>query len=317
MLRMSYSVFLTVVFFAAAVSAVTDSVDYGNNTMEWRRFDADEPVVSFTESRGALWYATSSGVGVYAAKTFARSMVASLGGFAAEGVNDIVSDTKSGIWFATGEGAAYTSDGKQFTNYSADNGLCNNNVKRILISADGTVWAGTEKGVSAFKAGAWKSYALADGLCGMNIRDIATDGKAVYFATNNGIAVYSSDKWSKYDKASGLSSNDVKTIACDVRKGEIWAAVGLSDVNTFDGKTWNVFMDVQEGILCIMTDTQSRIWVGSSSGFIKYNGFEWVYDPAKMPFAAAQCSRMNCDDSGNLWFAIEAGVIKLNNPYPY
>jgi ligand-binding sensor domain-containing protein len=317
MLRYLSHVLPVLFLFSAGVMAITDSIDYGNNSMEWRRYDTDEPVVAFAENKGVLWYATATSVGAYAAKTNAKDVLTSMGSFSAQGVTDIAPDGRGGLWFVSPEGTAFTSDGKKFTNYTADNGFCDAGALRILVGNDGTVWAGTEKGVYSFKGGAWKAYTTADGLCGNKIRDIAASQKNVYFATNNGIAVYSSGKFSRYDKTTGLSSNDIRAISWDDRKGEIWAAAGESDINTFDGKSWNVFMDIQDGILCIMSDSQSRIWVGSSSGFIKYNGVEWIYDSAKMPFAAAQCSRMQKDDNGNLWFAIESGVIKLNNPYPY
>jgi ligand-binding sensor domain-containing protein len=66
-----------------------------------------------------------------------------------------------------------------------------------------------------------------------------------------------------------------------------------------------------------MADTQSRVWVGSAEGIIKYNGFEWIFDSAKMPFPAAVCNAMYRDDGGNLWFGIDTGVMRLQNPYPY
>lgn len=297
---------------------IVDSMDYGTNTMEWRSFVTDEPAVAFAENKGYVWYATGTGVGAYSMKDNTKNVITSLGGFSAEGVNDIAADERGGVWFGTQEGAAYTSDGKKFTTYTTENGLCDNTVNCILACRDQTVWIGTEKGVAAYRGGSWKTYTTADGLCGMKIRDIASEGgQTVWFATNNGIAVFKAGNWSKLDKAGGLSSNNVRAIAWDDRRNELWAAVGESDINNYDGKQWNVFMDVQPGINCIMADTQSRIWVGSATGIIKYNGFEWVYDPAKMPFACTQCNSMYRDEGGNLWFAIESGIMRLNNPYPY
>jgi ligand-binding sensor domain-containing protein len=309
--------FLAMFLWASASSAIVDSMDYGSNTMEWRRFDADEPVTAFAENKEMVWYATATSVGVYSMKTNTKNVLANLGSFTSDGVKDMAVDSRSGLWFGMDQGVAYTGDGKQFSNYTTDNGLGDNAVNCILAAGDGTVWAGTEKGAAALLNGSWKNYTTADGLCGIKIRDIASDGHTVWFATNNGIAVFSSGKWTKQDKTNGLSSNDVRAITWDERKKEIWAAVGESDINNYDGKSWNVFMDVQDNIICIMSDTQSRIWVGSSTGIIKYNGFEWIYDTAKMPFAASQCASMCRDDGGNLWFATESGVMRLDNPYPY
>jgi ligand-binding sensor domain-containing protein len=96
-----------------------------------------------------------------------------------------------------------------------------------------------------------------------------------------------------------------------------WAAVGSADVNCYDGKSWKVFTGVQEGIVCIMVDTQSRVWLGTSSGLMKFNGEEWITDEAKLGVPAKLVTQMLRDRSGNLWFACEKGVVFLKNPYPF
>jgi ligand-binding sensor domain-containing protein len=294
-----------------------DSMDLGDNSMEWRSFVTDEPAGAFAESKGNLWYATPTSVGFYSVKTNAKSVVTSLGSLPAQGVTDMAVDRRGGIWFATPQGVAYTADGHTFSVFSKKDGLVDNAVNRLYVADDAAVWAGTAKGASAYANGAWKSYTTAEGLCGNQVRDIAGNKTSVFFATNAGLGMYTRGQWKKFDRSSGMVSNDVKAVAWDPRKEEVWAAVGESDVNTYNGKKWNDFMDVQEGITCIMVDTQSRVWVGSSTGLIKYNGFEWIYDPAKMPFPATECSRMYRDQGGNLWFAINTGIMRLKNPYPY
>jgi ligand-binding sensor domain-containing protein len=97
----------------------------------------------------------------------------------------------------------------------------------------------------------------------------------------------------------------------------VWAAVGEKDVNSYDGKSWNVFMEIQPGITSIMADSHSRIWFGSETGLIKFNDEEWVSDPGKLGVPAAQVYQMYCDEGGNQWFANENGVLRMDNPYPY
>ena len=130
-------------------------------------------------------------------------------------------------------------------------------------------------------------------------------------------AVLRGSQWKKYNESSGLSSNDAKAIAFDDRQGILWAAVGEMDVNSYNGKEWSTYMDIQVGISCIMSDTQSRIWFGSESGALKYNGFEWLTEPAKIGFPAAVVNDMYRDGKGDLYFAIESGVLHMANPYPY
>jgi ligand-binding sensor domain-containing protein len=115
----------------------------------------------------------------------------------------------------------------------------------------------------------------------------------------------------------GMSWNDTKALAYDGRKNMIWAAVGDQDVNTFDGKAWNTYMNIQMGIKSIMVDTQSRVWFGYDQGLIKFNGEEWISDAKKHGIPAVMVTQMHRDGKGNLWFASQNGVVFLTNPYPY
>jgi ligand-binding sensor domain-containing protein len=77
-------------------------------------------------------------------------------------------------------------------------------------------------------------------------------------------------------------------------------------------------MEVVEGaIKCIMTDTQSRIWLGTAGGLAKFNGEEWITDQQKIGIPANQTTQMRCDAQGNLWFGMDKGVMRVANPYPY
>jgi ligand-binding sensor domain-containing protein len=150
------------------------------------------------------------------------------------------------------------------------------------------------------------------------VRSIIEDiNGTMWFATNKGIATFNGSTWNKYDSKSGLSYSDVHVLGYDERRDNVWAAVGPSDVNCFDGKEWKVFVAIQPGIDCIMGDSQSRIWFGSNKGVIKYNGFEWVLDPQQIGFPATQAQAMFKDAKGDLWFGLENSVLHMKNPYPY
>jgi ligand-binding sensor domain-containing protein len=307
---------MVLVFCSRAFTDVIDSSTFGNNMMEWRTYASGQPVRAFTNDGAIIWYATANQTGYVNVKTGKKKLVPKLGGLPASGVTDMCTDSTGVVWIATPAGVARVT-GSKITSYTADNGLVDNAVN-CVHPAPNAVWVGTEKGVSVWKGGAWKSYTTQEGLCGNAVRDITHDNRGrVWLATNNGIAVFDGSSWSSHTTGTGLSSNDVHQIAFDTRKEDIWAAVGESDVNHFDGEEWNVFMEIQAGITDIMTDTQSRIWFGSPDGMFKYNGFEWVYDPQKIRIPVSVAYQMIRDRNGDLWFGYEGGVLHMNNPYPF
>ncbi len=302
--------------FAVTSQAVVDSMFYGDNSIEWKIFDTEGPASAFAVSNTQVWYSTGEAVGLYNRKTNKKRAYPRLGDAPASGIKTIALDNQGGVWFGSDNGITLLRN-KKFKHFTKDNGLSDNVVNKIKYLS-GAIWVATGNGISRYISGSWNVYTTSEGVCGNKVRDITADDKGnVYFATNKGIAMFTGSSWKKYDMNSGLSSNDVKAVAYDSRKGVLWAAVGEQDVNNLEDKEWNTFMDIRPEITCIMTDTQSRIWFGSTSGILKYNGFEWVTDPAKIGFPAAVISQMYRDSKGDLFFAIETGVLHMTNPYPF
>lgn len=294
-----------------------DSMVYDEPT-EWRVFSVGGAVRAFAVQSDLLWAATESVVSsIGSGKRAELQKFSKLGSMPGEGIVAIVADRQGRVWFGGPAGVAVKS-GNQFTNYSTGNGLCDNNVSFITAANDGSVWVGTGNGVSQFQGGSWKSYSTKDGLASDKIQTIMADGRGnVWFGTDKGISVYNGSKWTSHTMKNGMSWNDTKALAFDPKKGVVWAAVGEKDVNSYDGKQWNVFMDIQAGITSIMVDSEGRIWFGSANGLIKFNGDEWISDSKQLGVPAAQVSQVYCDGAGNLWFATENGVVRLANPYPH
>lgn len=79
-----------------------------------------------------------------------------------------------GVWFGTWGGGVSLFDGdKTWTSYSAEDGLAGNIVYSIAQEQDGTLWFGTNRGLSRLKDGAWSNFR--HGLPGSDIYAIAID----------------------------------------------------------------------------------------------------------------------------------------------
>ena len=293
-----------------------DSIVYEKPT-EWRIFSAGAPVSAFTLQNDLLWYATQECVYSSSMKKADVQKFPSLGTIPGSDVTCMATDNSGKVWIGGKNGVAVRS-GTQFTAYTSESGLPDNTVNDLIVAPDGKVWVGTEQGAAVFQNGSWKVYTTAEGLVSNKVQALGVDKKgAVWLGTNKGISVYDGAKWTVHDMKKGLSWNDVKAIGLDQRKGTIWAAVGEKDVNSYEGGKWNTYMEIQPGILSIMVDTQSRVWFGSETGLLKFNGDEWITDPKQLGIPAAQVFKMHRDPKGNLWFAMESGVVRLSNPYPY
>jgi ligand-binding sensor domain-containing protein len=295
-----------------------DSMVYDQPT-EWRVYSADGAAHAFAIQGDVIWVAgeaTVASINMRGKKNDVQR-IKMLGTMEAGGIVAIVVDRVGGVWFGGPNGLA-CKNGTQATVYTADNGLADTKVNALAVGQDGGVWAGTDAGANLYQAGTWKKFTTKEGLVSNKVQTILVDDKgSVWVGTDKGISVLSMGKWTSHTMKNGMSWNDTKALGYDRKKGTIWAAVGEKDVNSYDGQKWNVYMEIQAGIDAIMVDSQSRIWFGSPTGLVKFNGDDWISDPKQLGIPASQVFQMFCDDGGNLWYANENGVVRLENPYPH
>jgi ligand-binding sensor domain-containing protein len=293
-----------------------DSIVYDEG-MKWSIFPSDKPVKAFAIQKDILWIANETGLhSTGITKGSEKKDLGTIGGISTTNVTALAVCPLGNLWVGTPNGCAVKSkDGEKV--FTKDNGLPDNAVNAIL-PVKGKVWVATDGGVAAFQSGASTQYTAKDGLCGNKVHCMAADKNGtIWFGTDKGISAFDGSSWKKYTMNDGMSWNDTKVIGCDWRTNLVWAAVGEKDVNSFDGKAWKTYMEISDGIRSIMIDSQSRVWIGSSSGLVKFNGEEWITEQDKIGIPAKDVTQMQRDDKGNLWFATEKGVMKVANPYPY
>ncbi|MBN2188523.1 MAG: hypothetical protein JW699_03635 [Chitinispirillaceae bacterium] len=304
---------------AGGKKARADSMVY-DTPVEWRLFSIDWPVRAFALQGTTLWCGTErfvASINTRSGKKLEAQRLRELGGMSAENITSIAVDKQGRIWFGGPEGAAMKS-GAQVTVFTSENGLSEGRVNVIAAAEDGSVWVGTDNGANRYKDGTWTPFTVKEGLVSNKIQCLLTDARgAVWFGTDKGISVYDGSSWKTQTMKNGMSWNDTKAMGFDRRKETVWAAVGEKDVNCFDGEKWNVYMDIQQGIVAIMVDSQSRIWFGSAAGIMKFNGDDWVSDPKQLGVPVAPAYQLFCDEKGNMWFGLETGVVFRTNPYPF
>jgi ligand-binding sensor domain-containing protein len=94
-----------------------------------------------------------------------------------------------GVWFGTWGGGVSWFDGKSaWKSYSTKDGLAGNIVYSIAQEADGTLWFGTNHGVSRYDGKSFTNFDRKHGLVGDNVYAIAVDPKGgVWVGTKGGV----------------------------------------------------------------------------------------------------------------------------------
>jgi ligand-binding sensor domain-containing protein len=152
-------------------------------------------------------------------------------------------------------------------------GLVSNYVFSITESSNGSIWFGTNKGVSILdKNNLWASLTTTDGLIDDHVSTIIeTHDGEMWFGTPSGISKYDGKKWVSYTSIDGLASPLINELL--FINDKVWAATE-GGVSYLDGNTW-----------------------------VTYDSFDGL--------ASNSVNSLAVDDEGNVWFATIAGVSKM------
>lgn len=205
-------------------------------------------------------------------------------------------DKNGNLWFGTTREGVYKYDGKTFTNYSKNDGLCDNEVWSMVEDMDGNLWFGTGNGLCKY-----------DGKIFVNI-PIPWDGK-------NNI-------WGE------MCNPNIVTSLIQDKKGEFWVSTCGGGVYRYDGKIFTPFLmknDQKQSdslhhnlIKSMVEDADGNIWFTSlTHGAVsRYDGNELIHFSDKdglfddMIFCNVE------DKKGNLWFGaiqtIDGGLYRYD-----
>lgn len=191
-------------------------------------------------------------------------------------------DKEGILWFGTTYEGVYSFDGKTFSNYTVEDGLCNNTITAIIEDNVGDLWFGTAEGLCRFDRKVFTSV------------PIPWDGKK--------------DLWGK-----GMNAKQVLSLIQD-KQGNFWFGTRGGGAYRYDGKTFTSFL-ADKGrlqsdglhhnvIQSILEDASGNIWFTSMThgGVSRYNGNNFTHF---MPEDGMSDDMVRCvleDRTGNMWF---------------
>jgi ligand-binding sensor domain-containing protein len=157
-------------------------------------------------------------------------------------------------------------------------------ISSIHVNIDGTIWIGTNQGLSVFDGSSWLYYSKDNGLISNSVLSVqsGSDG-SIWAQTEKGISHFDNGKWIDFpigsDPMNRYTSNMVVS-----QDDSVWVLTyyGLMQ---FDGTSWKTidspvsFPLIWEPILrrTLYSDANNDIWVGSGGGKLyRYDGRQWT-----------------------------------------
>ncbi len=171
---------------------------------------------------------------------------ATQGGF----VVSLCRDKVGNVWAGTEDKGVwrYSPVTRAWTQFTAKDGLGDDNAYALICDRQGRIWAGTlNHGVSVFNGKTWRTYDQTNGPLGAHVTALATspvDGD-VWGATEAGLFRYSlsHSTWTYFTRADGLPSDQADALAFDA-VGTLYVGTqcgGIAIASPADGyKAWRM-----------------------------------------------------------------------------
>ena len=220
------------------------------------------------------------------------------------------------LWLATAGGVSQF-DGREFRNWTKDEGLLGNNVLALCADSGGAMWVSSYGvGLSRFDPStrSWRYFTVTNGLLANDSRCLLRDGEAIWVGHGNGVSRFDSaldragrNAWTQFPVANGFPIHSVLGMFRD-KAGALWIAGegNLGPLARMAG-TNVVTFGRPEGIIAqwmraFWQDADGTLWVGGQSG--DGRGGVFRYDPAAAKSGGKPFVRFGEKDG--LWFDVMA-----------
>ena len=199
-----------------------------------------------------------------------------------------------------------------FTHYSVEDGLAQNQILSLYQDSKGYIWYGTNLGgVSVFDGNTFKTINETDGLPSNVVFSVIEDDKSrMLFATNGGLGVWDGESFTNYNKKSGLGHDRVFKVFQD-SKSNIWLGTGAGVFQLVNDSIVSFNFDTTLStfpVYQIYEDSKNNIWFCTiMGGIFKYDGNSIKRYTKEDGLLHNFAKSVIEDNEGNIWIGTLGG----------
>jgi len=221
----------------------------------------------YSDADGSLWVASTHLYRIDAQRAGSRLVPPPAPGIR---VRSVMRDRGGALWIGTeGDGVFRSANGRQ-AQFTRRTGLVNDFVRAFLETRDGSVWIGTDEGISRWHNGALANYREPEGLAYFSVRTLAeTRAGDVWIGTERGVSHWREGRFVQDEATTRLRAEKIWAIHED-RDGGLWfgthgaglfrwRAGALTAISAAQGLAGN-------SIYQILEDAQGTFWMSGPNG---------------------------------------------------
>jgi len=216
----------------------------------------------YPDPDGSLWVASTHLYRIDAKRQDSQLVPAPAPGIR---VRNVMRDSTGALWIGTdGDGVFRSWHGRQ-VQFTKRTGLINDFTRAFLESRDGSIWIGTDEGISRWRGGTLTNYGEQQGLAYFSIRTLAeTRDGDIWIGTDRGVSHWKGDHFVEDKVTSGLRAEKVWAIHED-RDGGLWFGTrGAGLFRWRDGRltAFNAAQGLAaNSVYQILEDSQGTFWM--------------------------------------------------------
>ncbi len=218
-------------------------------------------------------------------------------------ITSLCRDIRGCVWIGTEDQGVYRLDptapkDKQYSHFTTQNGLGDDNAYALTCDKAGRLWAGTlNHGVSVYNGKTWKTYGPLDGSLGSRVFALAVNPKdgGVWGATEAGLFRYQGGVWTYFTRADGLPSDQANALAFG-SDGTLYVGTqcdGIAIASPADNyQTWRVIpghiqmpaaatgLGLPSHLInCLLVTDSGTVYAGTPTGLAESRdaGMTWSY----------------------------------------
>ena len=201
-------------------------------------------------------------------------------------VLNVIRNPDGTLWLGTNGSGLFRINSEGVKRFTIADGLANNFIRIMHEGKEGSIWIGTDSGVSHLTNGTFHNYGVNEGLCNDTVQAIVEDSNHdVWIGTAHGISHLVHDRFVEDIVTRGLKEEQVWSVFV-TDDGTLWIGTRNGGLFEYDRSTLHHFGATDglgtDSFYKIMDDKLGHIWTSGPKGIVMLNEKE-LRDHAKDP----------------------------------